>query len=161
MTEPPQRLWTSRRAVLLHLTVLIVAPGCLAAAWWQANRALSGNALSYVYSIEWPVFAGYAVFMWWKILHESPETRAARTIPAAEDRSRLDGTGESAGATGGTPSSTAPVESVADGPAPAGVNQDPDRAEYNAYLAALAGRGPKTWRGETLPYDVTGRAVRK
>jgi len=35
--------WFSRRAVLLHLTTLVVVPGCLALGWWQLHRALSGN----------------------------------------------------------------------------------------------------------------------
>jgi hypothetical protein len=64
--------WFSRRSVLLHLTALIVVPGCLALGWWQLHRALSGNALSWAYTFEWPFFACYGVYMWWRILHEQP-----------------------------------------------------------------------------------------
>ena len=44
----------------------------MALGWWQLDRALSGNTLSWVYTFEWPFFAAYAIFMWWKLLHEEP-----------------------------------------------------------------------------------------
>lgn len=71
--------WLSRRALLLHLAVVVVAPGCVAAGWWQATRALAGNGLSWVYSVEWPVFGLLAVGGWWHLLHEDPDARRART----------------------------------------------------------------------------------
>ena len=49
--------WLSRRAIGLHLTALVVVPGCLALGWWQLQRALSGNGLSWAYTVEWPAFA--------------------------------------------------------------------------------------------------------
>jgi DNA-binding transcriptional regulator of glucitol operon len=62
--------WFSRRALLLHAIVLLVVAACLALGWWQLERALSGNNLSWAYTFEWPFFAGYALYMWWKLLHE-------------------------------------------------------------------------------------------
>jgi hypothetical protein len=56
------------------MTLLVVA-ACLALGWWQLERALSGNTLSWVYTFEWPFFAGYAVYMWWRLLHEGTEGR--------------------------------------------------------------------------------------
>ena len=77
-----------RRALLLHVTVLLVVAACLSLGWWQLERALSGNTLSWVYTFEWPFFAGYALYMWWKLLHERDDrhndSRAAR---ASEDLS--------------------------------------------------------------------------
>ena len=70
--------WLSRRALLLHGEVAIVAPGCAAAGWWQATRALAGNALSWVYSFEWPLFALLALIGWWYLIHEDPLAYAAR-----------------------------------------------------------------------------------
>ena len=68
----------SRRALLLHLTVAVVAPGCGVAGWWQATRALAGNGLSWVYSIEWPIFGLIAIVAWWQLIHEDPEAYEAR-----------------------------------------------------------------------------------
>lgn len=53
--------------------MLVVVPAFLALGWWQLDRALSGNALSWAYVFEWPIFGGYAVFMWWKLVHEGSE----------------------------------------------------------------------------------------
>ena len=41
---------------MLHLAFLVIAAGCLTAAWWQVHRAMAGNTLSYLYSVEWPAF---------------------------------------------------------------------------------------------------------
>ncbi len=70
--------WLSPRAVLLHVTVLTVSSACLAAGWWQATRALGGNALSWFYSVEWPAFAVVAVVAWWHLIHEDPDQYRAR-----------------------------------------------------------------------------------
>ncbi|MGA2528792.1 MAG: hypothetical protein ABSG36_06465 [Acidimicrobiales bacterium] len=71
--------WFSRRALFLHLTALIVIPGCLALGWWQLHRALAGNTLSWAYTFEWPFFACYGAYMWWRILHEQPGSVLSRT----------------------------------------------------------------------------------
>jgi hypothetical protein len=63
---------------LLHLEVTIVASGCAAAGWWQATRALAGNHLSWVYSVEWPLFSVLAIVGWWHLVHEDPEVYRAR-----------------------------------------------------------------------------------
>jgi hypothetical protein len=63
--------------------------GCVAAGWWQLARAVGGNPLSYVYVVEWPVFAAAGIFGWWALLHSAPSTdeeRAARR--AYEDAQR-------------------------------------------------------------------------
>ncbi len=70
--------WLSPRALLLHVEVLVAAPACALAGWWQATRALAGNELSWVYSVEWPIFAALAVFGWWHLVHEDPEAYRAR-----------------------------------------------------------------------------------
>jgi integral membrane protein len=88
--------WFSRRAVLLHLEVLVVAPACVAAGWWQATRALAGNDLSWAYSVEWPVFALLAVAGWWHLIHEDPEALRARRAPATHSPEASLGVGGSA-----------------------------------------------------------------
>jgi hypothetical protein len=71
-------MWTSRRAVSLHVALIVFVPGCVALTWWQLARALGGNTLSWVYTFEWPFFGVYAVFMWWKLVHDEPVTWAGR-----------------------------------------------------------------------------------
>ena len=119
--------WLSRRAFLLHLAVLAWTPSCLVAGWWQATRAMDGNALSYVYSVEWPLLAVAGVVGWWVLLHTDPETVGAR----AQRRARAE-----VGSEGGAP----------EGPERRREDEDEVLAAYNDRLAALAAAGDtKTW----------------
>jgi hypothetical protein len=68
----------------------------VAAGWWQATRALAGNGLSWVYSVEWPVFALLAVAGWWYLIHEDPEAYRARTRRHAGAPGSADGTATTA-----------------------------------------------------------------
>jgi hypothetical protein len=63
---------------MLHLAFVVVAGGCLLAAWWQVHRAMAGNTLSYLYSVEWPAFAVVAGIGWWQMFHDTPEDIAER-----------------------------------------------------------------------------------
>ena len=56
-----KKVWFSRRAIKLHVVILIVVPAFLALCLWQISRALGGNSLSWAYVFEWPLFAAYAV----------------------------------------------------------------------------------------------------
>jgi hypothetical protein len=76
--------WFSPRALLLHLGFWLIVAGCGVATWWQANRALGGNGLSWFYTFEWPIFAGIAVAAWWHLIHEDPAEREDRKRERAE-----------------------------------------------------------------------------
>ena len=128
--------WLSKRAVSLHFGLILFVPACALAAWWQVTRAFDGNGLSYLYSVEWPVFALVAVYFWWMLIHTDYETvgrKGQERQAAAEAAQRASKAGMEAQATPATP------------PRPLDVD-DPELAAYNARLAALADRGPKTWR---------------
>jgi hypothetical protein len=89
-------MWTSRRAISLHVALVLFVPGCVALTWWQVSRALGGNTLSWVYTFEWPLFGAYAVFMWWKLVHDVPAARAdaragsGSTAPSADSDGSAD-----------------------------------------------------------------------
>ena len=68
-----KKLWLSRRAIKLHVVILIVVPGFLALCLWQVHRALGGNSLSWAYVFEWPLFGAYAIYMWRRFIRD--ETR--------------------------------------------------------------------------------------
>ncbi|HWF15611.1 MAG TPA: hypothetical protein VG244_05475 [Acidimicrobiales bacterium] len=108
------RVWLSRRALKLHAVMLIVVPAFLALCIWQITRAIGGNSLSWAYVFEWPLFAAYAVYMWWRILHEKPEPLAATTENGLAPASAA---------------SRPPVEAAA---------EDAELTAYNEYLARLA-----------------------
>jgi DNA-binding transcriptional regulator of glucitol operon len=121
-----RRRWFSGKALLLHLALVAAASLCLLAGWWQVNRAMSGNLLSYGYAIEWPVFAVIAGFFWWQLIHEHPKDAA---LQRSQPRSAPLGAG-----TSHKPERRREEES-------------PQLQAYNDDLSALAARGrPKTWR---------------
>ena len=104
-------VWFSPRALKLHAVILIVVPGFLALCIWQIDRALGGNTLSWAYVFEWPLFAAYAVYMWWRILHEKPD--AAPAVPAENGQ-------------------------ATEQPSARDAQEDAEMAAYNDYLARLA-----------------------
>ena len=130
--------WLSRRALLLHLAVVVWFPGCLVAGWWQVNRAFDGNGLSYLYSVEWPIFAVVGVWGWWMLVHTDPETVGRRAQLRAESVQRSEavpgqGTDAALGAVPAQPPRRYEEEDAA-------------LAAYNDRLAKLAARGPQSWR---------------
>ena len=81
--------WLSTRALTLHAACLLWVCGCVAAGYWQISRALDGNSLSYVYVVEWPIFAIAGIFGWWALLHApevTDEERAERKAHEDEQR---------------------------------------------------------------------------
>ncbi len=134
-------VWTSRRAVSLHVALIIFVPACAALTWWQVSRALGGNTLSWVYTFEWPIFAGYAVFMWWKLVHDEPVHD--EPVHEASGPDEADGPGphpgDSAGAGHALGAGHAGEQDEQD-------EQDEELAAYNRYLADLNASGrQKRW----------------
>jgi hypothetical protein len=77
--------WFSARAIRLHVALAVVVPACIALCVWQVHRALSGNELSWAYVFEWPFFAGYGVYMWWRLVHEQLASSAPSPPPSAPE----------------------------------------------------------------------------
>lgn len=108
-----RRRWLSPRACALHVEVLVVAPACVVAGWWQATQALGGNELSWVYSVEWPIFALLAVWGWWHLVHEDPEAfRARRWRTAGRDGADVTSPPPGSAATGEAPAAPVGVETA-------------------------------------------------
>jgi hypothetical protein len=117
-----KEVWLSRRALRLHLVILVVVPAFMALCLWQLSRALDGNELSWAYVFEWPIFAAYAVYMWWRFVHEAPEGAAT---PAG---------GTDDVVSNGDPAAAARRGAEAERRA----SDDSELAAYNEYLARLA-----------------------
>ncbi|HET6484452.1 MAG TPA: hypothetical protein VFG35_31035 [Actinoplanes sp.] len=58
-------LWTPAW-IARHVLALVLAAGCLGLGWWQYSRALEGNSISWGYMFEWPVFAAFVIFLWFR-----------------------------------------------------------------------------------------------
>ncbi len=62
--------YLTRRCIWLHVIALLLVSSFILAAWWQYGAARAGNGLSWAYTFEWPAFALYVVYMWWKMIHD-------------------------------------------------------------------------------------------
>ena len=116
------RRFCSPRWLAFHLLALVLVGAFLGLGWWQLRRAGEGNTLSWGYALEWPLFAAFTGFVWYRTLRDTVRPPAdapprVRARPAAR-----------------------PVPDLPARPAAAAVGQDEDPAlaEYNRYLAALA-----------------------
>ena len=103
---------------------------------WQLHRALAGNALSWAYTFEWPIFALMGALFWGKTIRDEFRIRSGRVtrrhepdLPAGPaNATGPDGT-TMAGSTSGE------IELY-----------DPELAAYNAYLARLNRRAESRGR---------------
>jgi hypothetical protein len=112
-----------------HLAMVVAVAGMLALGYWQFRRAMEGNALSWAYTFEWPVFAVFAVVFWAKTIRDEfspPQADPAPDGPAS-DAAVLAAGIRPAGAVGRD----------GDLNADQGVPEDEDLTAYNAYLARL------------------------
>lgn len=115
----------------------MVTCGFMAVWQWQRAGSAMGSTLNVGYGLQWPVFAVFFAYMWWRMLRME-----AATLAAEPDVSPEEAEPEPVPAAGPVQESRSPF-----GPRPASVtvssvtdDEDPELAEYNRMLAALAVR---------------------
>lgn len=123
-----------------HLGAVALVVGFSALGWWQISRALSGNTLSWAYAVEWPIFAGFVIFVWVREarhtlrgdLPEQPATGIDGPPLAAVTAgpSATTGVGGAVTTGGGI---RRPVR--ADRRSTVATDEDPELEAYNRYLA--------------------------
>jgi hypothetical protein len=138
-------LWTPGW-IVRHVVALALIAGFLALGWWQFSRATGGNSLSWGYTFEWPVFAGFVGFLWFREVQLARRDAEPADDDADADRQpeRLPG----APVTVGRPVRVA-VRAVP-------VADDPELTAYNDYLAWLAahpGARPADYPGPVTRSD--------
>ncbi|WP_221325963.1 hypothetical protein [Actinoplanes sp. L3-i22] len=137
-------LWTPAW-IARHLLALVLTAGCLGLGWWQFSRATGGNSLSWGYMFEWPVFAGFVVFIWIREIQLFRRGPAPAPAEPAEEPVVAPAREPGAPITLGRPVRVAvrPAEAAA---------TDPELDAYNDYLAWLAehpGARPADYRTAT------------
>ncbi|SCL67006.1 hypothetical protein GA0070606_4456 [Micromonospora citrea] len=135
-----RRLWTPAW-IARHVAMVVLVAGFLGLGWWQVSRAAAGNAISWGYAVEWPIFAGFVVFVWWREVRHTLRGRPEQAAPeqAAPEQAAPEQ------ATAGTRPADAPARPVVRRPVrvarmvPAAVHggEDADLAAYNHYLQWL------------------------
>ena len=133
---PSWRFLIKPRWLGWHALMVVSVLGMLALGNWQLHRAEAGNALSWAYTFEWPIFAGFAIVFWAKTIRDEFHPPAPGDTPA-------DSVELPAGAPGQLPGAAA--ASGDDEAEP----EDEELADYNAYLARLTSeaKGHGRWHG--------------
>ncbi|TDC36348.1 hypothetical protein E1166_22235 [Micromonospora sp. KC213] len=124
-----KRLWTPAW-IARHVAMVVLVVGFLALGWWQISRAVSGNTLSWAYAVEWPIFAGFVVFVWWREVRHALRGRETGAEPV---------TGPADPVTVGDGTSVSPVRRPVrvSRVSTVEVPEDADLAAYNRYLTWL------------------------
>ncbi|MDG4756361.1 hypothetical protein [Micromonospora sp. WMMD710] len=124
-------LWTPAW-IARHVAMVVLVVGFLGLGWWQISRATAGNSLSWGYAVEWPIFAGFVVYVWWREVklarRRAAEPDAPPAAPATEP--------EPVVTAGSRPAVRRPVR-VSRVPAGGEAVDDSDLAAYNHYLSWL------------------------
>lgn len=133
-------LWTPAW-IARHVLALVLVLAFLGLGWWQFSRATGGNTLSWGYTFEWPVFAAFVVFLWFREVQQERRTGRApqqEQPPAQEPQAQ------------GPVAVRRPVRVPVAAPA-APDEDDPELAAYNDYLGWLAahpGARPSDYPGQ-------------
>ncbi|WP_219416630.1 hypothetical protein [Pseudonocardia nigra] len=145
-----RQLVLSPRWIMWHLLTLgaMVTCGWLAVWQWQRAGSAMGSALNVGYGLQWPVFALFFGYMWWRILRMESARLHDEQADVHQDALEIPKPRVAAAETG---PQVARAAAPADGPSPfgpqpvsatpaAGAEDDPELADYNRMLAELAAR---------------------
>lgn len=137
-----------------HVVALVLVGAFLALGWWQIDRAAGGNTLSWAYAVEWPVFAGFVIFIWVREVRYALRGSAAASTaqdgtPTGVDQQTGEGPHQSApqvmtaaptpvsGLRIGRPVRSPRLSAEHERLSGTAVDEDPELAAYNDYLAWL------------------------
>jgi hypothetical protein len=129
-TRPDWRFLLAPRWLGWHAVMVVSFWGMLWLGDWQLHRAMSGNPLSWAYTFEWPLFAGFAVVFWARTIRDEFRLRRDGTYGEHEAEPELPASASlnRAGMIQGAATAAAVAQAEA---------EDPELSAYNAYLARL------------------------
>lgn len=125
-----RRVLLSPKWLLGHVLVLVAAAVFCRLGWWQWHRSreTNGNMQYLSYAVQWPLFAGFAVLLWVRIVRDSQRP---------PDRDEPARTPVRTPAAPAVPPPARPARTEDGGTEDSGDGQDDELAAYNRYLASL------------------------
>ena len=96
---------------------------------WQFHRAMGGNGLSWAYTFEWPLFAGFAIVFWARTVRDEFQLRRGGRHRGRPGRRR--------GGKSCRPGRCRRASARGRIEQPGDEADDAELASYNAYLAKL------------------------
>jgi hypothetical protein len=128
VTGPVWRFLIQPRWLGWHVFMVVSFWGMLWLGDWQLHRALTGNALSWAYTFEWPLFSGFAVVFWAKTIRDEFKIRRGEAVPGS---ALVPGLADEDLPLSARTALAAQASNAPDEP------EDAELATYNAYLARL------------------------
>jgi DNA-binding transcriptional regulator of glucitol operon len=85
-----KRLLTPRW-IAFTLFVVAAVVAMVALGWWQWQRyeAIGGSLQNLAYTVQWPLFAAFAVYLWWRLLRDAVKGDAEPETPPAKPEDEL------------------------------------------------------------------------
>jgi len=77
-TKPRKTQWK------LHVTLAVGLAICVVALIIEISRATNGHWPAWVYVFEWPLFAAFGTYTWWRLVHATDDELPLGEIPAAD-----------------------------------------------------------------------------
>lgn len=116
------------RWLLVHLLFVaaVVATGFLAVWQWDRAHEAGGTFQNLGYSLQWPLFGGFTLFFWYRVIRMRLEHQAD-TGSTPPPQPAVAETGSSVTGRSLVPPPASPV----------GDDEDPELVAYNQYLAEL------------------------
>jgi hypothetical protein len=132
-----------------HAFAVVASIGMLWLGDWQFHRAESGNALSWAYTFEWPIFAVFGVVFWAKTIRDEFKPHTDPGYVPEVDLPEGASVGAAAGVSGNASAVGAGASGQVARAAQAEDEDDPELEAYNAYLARLNQqvKGHGRWHG--------------
>lgn len=139
-----RKLLTPAWAAFSLLMLAAVGVCALLCRWqWERYSSADGSLQNLAYTVQWPIFAAFAVYVWWRVLRDAVLDARGRSRPVVAEPAE-----GSEGSTSGGPAGGGPAQREAARGRPA--DGTPARKGGVEAAAAAAGLGPHELAGLPL-----------